>query len=57
MNYAGIDLASKSSAVAVVDEQGNVMEQREVATDTEQLNQSAGPVCAGVGCGGVLTAG
>ncbi|PAU75352.1 IS110 family transposase, partial [Halovibrio salipaludis] len=43
MNYAGIDLASKSSAVAVVDEQGNVMEQREVATDAGQLAKVLAP--------------
>ena len=43
MNYAGIDLASKSSAVAVVDEQGHVMEQREVATDAGQLAKVLAP--------------
>ena len=39
MKYAGIDLASKSSAIAIMDEQGQVLEQREVATDPEQLNR------------------
>lgn len=49
MKYVGIDLASKSSAVAVMDEQGQVLEQREVATDAGQLNrvlQAHGPVSA-----------
>ncbi len=43
MHYVGIDLGSTSSAVAIIDERGQLLEQRDVVTDAGELNKVIQP--------------
>jgi transposase len=40
MHYCGIDLASKSSNICVIDQQGKVLRERVIATEAAELNEA-----------------
>ena len=42
MNYCGIDLASKSSNICVIDQQGRVLLERVIATEADELSKALG---------------